>query len=635
MLNTAQDASTVTPLFGFINRPDAPPLGFAESSTQSKGEFSMQLGALMMAEYKKGHLDLAGISDLEKMDPQSLQALAETLSFDVDLASEEPMFQQLSAWLAQQGLATAFIEPSLNSETLGAGLTPGVDDLGNLIETSLDTVPPGLVAESRTTQNAELDELIGEFKASIQTMLEALKTAESSEQKQLVINDFKQSLQKLTVFLTENDLSTRFNLDTDVSQDWIARLEDSLDSVESPLLADFIQNQLLPYAKQNFDAFEGALTADDAALQSIQPKSSEERVLEVLAELDEVLLSEHLLAEDLSDDDLARLEEIVGFVQTLQGQISASDNVGAVNSASVAKQVEQDVKLDLDAIAEEEVDPILAQMSVAIPASAQASQSAAPQGLAGMAQAAMNRQAPSSNGLVGQPTSQNSVNDLFSKSLQETQAPVQTLQQQLSQSNLQQQAMNLNLRDQVAQQQQETLKASDVKYKTAASEGEVDLLGIQPSSSERKSNAPALASIAYPLRHPQWAPSVGKRIIFMANQQMQQAQISLNPDKLGPIQLRLQLDRDQMVTVSMTAQHGATREALEAAIPRLKEMLEQAGIRFDDVKVEDEDAFEQGNHQQSMADEGVRAGGTNTADEAQRESPSPVKQTDNMIDFYA
>ncbi|MBE0493847.1 MAG: flagellar hook-length control protein FliK, partial [Thiomicrospira sp.] len=239
------------------------------------------------------------------------------------------------------------------------------------------------------------------------------------------------------------------------------------------------------------------------------------------------------------------------------------------------------------------------------------------------------------NGVAGQAQTQNPVSELSSKPLQEVQAPVQSFQQQLSQSNLQQQAMNLTLRDQLAQQQQQTLKASDIKYKTADGEGELELLAAQPAGAERKSNAPALASIAYPLRHPQWAQSVGKRIVFMANQQMQQAQISLNPDKLGPIQLRLQLDRDQMVTVSMTAQHGATREALDAAIPRLKEMLEQAGIRFDEVKVEDEEVFEQGNQSQNAASDKVKAEALNTSEDDGKDTPSSTKQTDNMIDFYA
>lgn len=654
MLNTAPDTKAAPSMFGFIHRAENPPLAVSDSGLKPQGDFSMQLGALMMAEYKKGNLDLAALSDLKKVDPQSLQEFAEGLSFDVDLESDESMFEQLSSWLAQQGLATSFTDTTLSPESAIVGESELHSELGvldGMLNSSLDLESPGLVEVSEavakvnsdeltTEALSEFNELAEELKVSVQTMLEALKSAETPEQKQLALDGFKDSLQKMMAFLKQEKPLVSFDLDAGQSHNLIAEFDADAAPEDSSLLADFIQKHLLPRAQKLIDNLSTD-QANLAALDSGELEFSDMSVLQTLEELTEVLSSETLMVEQLSEKDLARLEEIVGFVQALQLPSQLNDDLVQTNPMAKSEGNKELINPDLDmntAENEDSINSILNQAIAFTPASTQATQQAAPQGLAGMAQAAVNRQAQpaSSSSLADKVQVQAAASDLSSKPLQDTQAPVQTVQQQLSQSNLQQQAMNLNLRDQLAQQQQETLKASDVKYKAADAQSELELLGVQATGTERKSNAPALASIAYPLRHPQWAQSVGKRIVFMANQQMQQAQISLNPDKLGPIQLRLQLDRDQMVTVSMTAQHGATREALEAAIPRLKEMLEEAGIHFDEVKVEDEEAFEQSSQGQTGEPEGLKtAGSSGVGDEDDSESPSSKKQTDNMIDFYA
>ncbi|HEY9018495.1 MAG TPA: flagellar hook-length control protein FliK [Thiomicrospira sp.] len=654
MLNTAPDTRATPPMFGFINRPETPSLLLSDAAPEAQSDFSTQLGALMMAEYQKGNLDLAALSDLKKVDPQSLQAFAEKLSFDVDLESDESMFEQLSSWLAQQGLATSFtgdVPQSLSvSEGADAELVSELADLDAMLDTTLEQ-QPGLVAVSEALEDvpsdeltpqvlSELNERFDELKASMQSMLAALKDAETPEQKHLAVAEFNDSLQQFVAFLKQEKPSVKFELDMAQSQGLKAQFELDPASDDSPLLTDFIQKHLLPRAQKLLDSVS-ADQANLAGLRSVETEFSDLDGLETLEALTELLSSDALAVENLSEEDLARLEEIVGFVQTLQIPSQLNEVINqpapAVKADDGKELLNPDLEMNL-LEAEEGLNSALNQASAFTPVNSQAAQQAAPQGLAGMAQAALNRQAQPANpnALADKVQLKAATNEATSKPLNDIQAPVQTSQQQLNQSNLQQQAMNLNLKDQWAQQQQEALKVSDVKYKAANAEGELELLGVASTGAERKSSAPALASIAYPLRHPQWAQSVGKRIVFMANQQMQQAQISLNPEKLGPIQLRLQLDRDQMVTVSMTAQHGATREALEAAIPRLKEMLEEAGISFDEVKVEDEDAFEQSNQDQTAESAKTNAASvSNTASEGEVESPSVKKQTDNMIDFYA
>lgn len=212
-------------------------------------------------------------------------------------------------------------------------------------------------------------------------------------------------------------------------------------------------------------------------------------------------------------------------------------------------------------------------------------------------------------------------------------------QQQFDKTVFFQQLHNLTQREVLAQAQQEVLRQGD-----ATSAERFDLLADAGGEAgavggDKKSSLPSLASVNYPLRHPQWGNAVAKRVVFMATHQLQMAQITLNPEKLGPIQIRLQMDREQLVAVSMSAHHGATREALEQAIPKLKEMLEQAGIEYADVQVDDQSDFGEGlsdaQTQSSGAKLSAQSLNQNESDGEQvDQKPLKVAELNNMVDFY-
>jgi flagellar hook-length control protein FliK len=65
---------------------------------------------------------------------------------------------------------------------------------------------------------------------------------------------------------------------------------------------------------------------------------------------------------------------------------------------------------------------------------------------------------------------------------------------------------------------------------------------------------------------------------------MQQAEIKLTPPDLGPLEIKITLHNDQ-TNVSFVANHAATRDALEAAIPRLREMFNEANLNLGHVDV--------------------------------------------------
>ena len=143
-----------------------------------------------------------------------------------------------------------------------------------------------------------------------------------------------------------------------------------------------------------------------------------------------------------------------------------------------------------------------------------------------------------------------------------------------------------------------------------------------------------LPAINYALRQAQWETALGQRLMYVINQQVSQAQIQLNPAHLGPIRLMINFDRDQTVQVQMLAQHSQTKDAMEQALPRLREMLNEAGIKFDQLQVlqDSADNPHQGMKQSVMvrANELTQEEDTAVATEPAR---SPIAGP-HTIDFY-
>lgn len=147
---------------------------------------------------------------------------------------------------------------------------------------------------------------------------------------------------------------------------------------------------------------------------------------------------------------------------------------------------------------------------------------------------------------------------------------------------------------------------------------------------------PGMQGIVYSLRSPQWSQALGQRMVYMANNKVQEAKITLNPEKLGPVQIKLHLDKNQQVHVAMSAHHHMTKETMEAAIPKLREMFDSAGIDLGSIDVNQDSQFEAQQQNNEQGSQQGNAFGQSLSDESEHEStPVIVKQTDGLIDYYA
>ncbi len=101
------------------------------------------------------------------------------------------------------------------------------------------------------------------------------------------------------------------------------------------------------------------------------------------------------------------------------------------------------------------------------------------------------------------------------------------------------------------------------------------------------------AAITSQLGNQGWGDELVSRVKWQIGQQIQEAKISLNPRELGPLQIKISINDDQ-AHVQFVAHHGSVRDAIEDAIPRLREMLEQTGLMLADANVSQQSPDQRG-----------------------------------------
>ena len=91
-------------------------------------------------------------------------------------------------------------------------------------------------------------------------------------------------------------------------------------------------------------------------------------------------------------------------------------------------------------------------------------------------------------------------------------------------------------------------------------------------------------NISTHLRDSLWSQQFSEKIIWLSKNGQQSAQININPPELGPVQITLNLSGDQAKLV-FASPHAEVRQAIESALPQLKEMLSATGISLGQTNV--------------------------------------------------
>ena len=141
--------------------------------------------------------------------------------------------------------------------------------------------------------------------------------------------------------------------------------------------------------------------------------------------------------------------------------------------------------------------------------------------------------------------------------------------------------------------------------------------------------------IEVPLGDGEWADALGQRVLLMTGQRQTSAEIRLTPAELGPLRVNIAVE-DGAANVTFSAQHLPAREAIESALPRLREMLDENGVTLADANVSDQAAERREDSDARSSEGAARASERHTADErSPGDTPSERASAVGLIDTYA
>ncbi|NNC76720.1 MAG: hypothetical protein HKN77_02085 [Woeseiaceae bacterium] len=149
------------------------------------------------------------------------------------------------------------------------------------------------------------------------------------------------------------------------------------------------------------------------------------------------------------------------------------------------------------------------------------------------------------------------------------------------------------------------------------------------------STLPTLSqTIDLPVQQKGWDNALAERVTVMANTRLQNAEIRLTPADLGPLKIRLAIE-DGTANVSFHSQHVTTREAIEQALPRLREMLAENGLSLGQASVGD-DGINQRERETHSNSRSQTPGGTGDSDSGEDETRGPAsRRLDGLVDTFA
>lgn len=155
--------------------------------------------------------------------------------------------------------------------------------------------------------------------------------------------------------------------------------------------------------------------------------------------------------------------------------------------------------------------------------------------------------------------------------------------------------------------------------------------GMMPASQA----SAASQSISVPLNRAGWDQAFSERVVWMTRQNLQEAHIQVTPREMGPIEVRISVQQDQ-VSVAFAAQNSAARDAIENALPRLREMLAESGLNLAQSDVSQQSPHERGDGRESVGLRGVgRASGEHDDVNAAVQGVTPLAEGRGLVDYFA
>ncbi len=160
--------------------------------------------------------------------------------------------------------------------------------------------------------------------------------------------------------------------------------------------------------------------------------------------------------------------------------------------------------------------------------------------------------------------------------------------------------------------------------------GATPLLRQSPAA---QASSPQLP-VATPAGEPGWAEDVGNQVRWMLGRAESKAELVLTPPNMGKLEVSINLSGDQ-TTAQFIASSQAARDAIERALPQLREALQQAGILLGDANVSTSGQGREGDGREGGGDRGDRGEASAGGNTGTGSAGGWLRQQQGMVDTFA
>ncbi|WP_026375596.1 flagellar hook-length control protein FliK [Aestuariibacter salexigens] len=150
---------------------------------------------------------------------------------------------------------------------------------------------------------------------------------------------------------------------------------------------------------------------------------------------------------------------------------------------------------------------------------------------------------------------------------------------------------------------QQAVRTADAQTEVAANIRLSEVNQLQSESSRAALNSQQAVDKAINITKSEGHQQLAEKVRWMVNSRVQQADIRIDPPELGAMKIKVNLS-GEAASISFTVQSVQARDALEQAIPRLRDMLSEQGIELGQSDIQ----HQQQGHSETDADGGQFAG---------------------------
>ncbi len=139
------------------------------------------------------------------------------------------------------------------------------------------------------------------------------------------------------------------------------------------------------------------------------------------------------------------------------------------------------------------------------------------------------------------------------------------------------------------------------------------------------------------LAQPGWGQALGQQVLWLVQNGPQQAELKVTPPHLGPLEVSLSLDKQHHASITFFAPDAGVREALETALPRLRELFDGQGLNLQQANVSDQSLAGRQQGQANAGQDGARAFGNTgavLADEGETPAEPARRVAVGLVDQY-